>query len=49
MCHDWGGAVGWTFAALHPEMLIKLVAINKPHPATSNLYMKTTSQCITSW
>ena len=34
VAHDWGGAVAWTFAALHPEMLQRLVIINSPHPAT---------------
>jgi pimeloyl-ACP methyl ester carboxylesterase len=34
VAHDWGGAVAWTFAALRPEMLKRLVIINSPHPAT---------------
>jgi pimeloyl-ACP methyl ester carboxylesterase len=34
IAHDWGGAVAWTFAALHPEMQRRLVIINSPHPAT---------------
>lgn len=32
VAHDWGGAVAWVFAALHPEMLDKLVIVNAPHP-----------------
>ncbi len=32
VAHDWGGAIAWVFAALHPEMLDKLVIINAPHP-----------------
>jgi len=32
VAHDWGGAIAWIFAALHPEMLDKLVIINAPHP-----------------
>jgi pimeloyl-ACP methyl ester carboxylesterase len=34
IAHDWGGAVAWTFAALRPERLERLVIINSPHPAT---------------
>jgi epoxide hydrolase 4 len=30
--HDWGGAIAWTFALLHPEMVTKLVILNLPHP-----------------
>jgi epoxide hydrolase 4 len=32
VAHDWGGAVAWVYAALHPETLEKLVIINAPHP-----------------
>ena len=34
VAHDWGGAVAWTFAALRPALLERLVIINSPHPAT---------------
>ncbi len=30
--HDWGGAVAWTFAMMHPEMTQRLVILNLPHP-----------------
>jgi pimeloyl-ACP methyl ester carboxylesterase len=31
--HDWGGAVAWTVAHLHPERVSALVAMNCPPPA----------------
>lgn len=34
VAHDWGGAVAWTYAALHPARLERLVIVNSPHPAT---------------
>lgn len=30
--HDWGGAIAWSFAMMHPEMTEKLVVLNLPHP-----------------
>ncbi len=30
--HDWGGAVAWTFAMMHPEKTDRLVIVNLPHP-----------------
>jgi pimeloyl-ACP methyl ester carboxylesterase len=32
VAHDWGGAVAWSFAIAHPELLSHLVIINSPHP-----------------
>ena len=31
VAHDWGGAIAWTFAALYPRYVNKLVIINEPH------------------
>ena len=31
--HDVGGAVAWSFAVHHPEMLSALVVLDTPHPA----------------
>ncbi len=33
VAHDWGGAVAWSAAMRHPEMLEKLIIVNSPHPA----------------
>lgn len=30
--HDWGGAIAWTFAIVHPEMTERLVVLQTPHP-----------------
>jgi pimeloyl-ACP methyl ester carboxylesterase len=33
VAHDWGGAVAWSAAMRHPQLLEKLIIINSPHPA----------------
>jgi pimeloyl-ACP methyl ester carboxylesterase len=33
VAHDWGGAVGWSYAAAFPQRVERLVIINSPHPA----------------
>jgi pimeloyl-ACP methyl ester carboxylesterase len=30
--HDWGGAVAWTAALMHPVRLKRLIIVNAPHP-----------------
>jgi pimeloyl-ACP methyl ester carboxylesterase len=30
--HDWGGAVAWTAALLHPGRIERLIIVNAPHP-----------------
>jgi pimeloyl-ACP methyl ester carboxylesterase len=30
--HDWGGAVAWVAAALHPDVVSTLTALSTPHP-----------------
>ncbi len=34
VAHDWGGALAWNLAALHPQQLDRLAIINSPHPGT---------------
>jgi pimeloyl-ACP methyl ester carboxylesterase len=33
--HDWGAAVAWLFAAIHPDRVERLVAMSVGHPATA--------------
>ncbi len=30
--HDWGGAIGWTAATLHPSVVRRLSVVSVPHP-----------------
>src|SRR5215470_972732 len=30
--HDWGGAIAWMLAAHHPERLLSLTVLSRPHP-----------------
>lgn len=30
--HDWGGAVAWAAAFIHPEVVARLAILNMPHP-----------------
>src|SRR5271170_1040844 len=39
--HDWGAAVAWSVALLHPNRLSKLAILNVPHPAVMIRYLKT--------
>lgn len=32
VAHDWGGGVGWQFAADYPQMTDRLIILNAPHP-----------------
>lgn len=34
VAHDWGGGLAWTFAALMPQRVKRLVIINAPHPGS---------------
>lgn len=38
--HDWGGAIAWTVAADHPEVVERLVVLNCPHPTVYQAYLR---------
>lgn len=35
--HDWGGAVAWATAVIHPDRVRRLVSVSTPHPAALGL------------
>lgn len=48
--HDWGAAVAWSVALLHPNRVAKLAILNVPHPSVMRRYlMKNRSQLRKSW
>lgn len=47
--HDWGGAVAWTFAADHPDMLRRLAILNVPHPLQMLRGLRRPAQMKKSW
>ncbi|MCB9688236.1 MAG: alpha/beta hydrolase [Alphaproteobacteria bacterium] len=49
VCHDWGGAVGWTLATTHPERVATLSALNMPHPGVMARHLRTPKQLRRSW
>lgn len=47
--HDWGGAVAWALAALHPGRVEKLCVMNCPHPIIFHNRVLRPSQLRRSW
>ena len=46
--HDWGGAIAWSFAYFHPEMVEQLIVLNLPHPAKFAEGLRTPQQLLRS-
>jgi pimeloyl-ACP methyl ester carboxylesterase len=38
--HDWGAAVAWCAALLHPTRIAKLAIVNVPHPSVMRRFLK---------
>jgi pimeloyl-ACP methyl ester carboxylesterase len=48
--HDWGAAVAWSTALLHPQRISKLVVLNVPHPSVMRKFLSTRiRQLLRSW
>lgn len=48
--HDWGAAVAWSAAVLHPGRIAKLAVLNVPHPSVMRRYVYTRpAQMLRSW
>lgn len=47
--HDWGGAVAWWHAMLHPDQVESLSILNCPHPSHQGAMMTDFAQLKRSW
>lgn len=47
--HDWGGAIAWSAAYAHPELIDRLIVMNLPHPAKFAAGLRTPQQLLKSW
>lgn len=48
--HDWGAAVAWSAALLHPQRIAKLAVLNVPHPSVMRRFLNTRPhQILRSW
>lgn len=46
--HDWGGALAWMVATVHPERLLSLTVLSTPHPAALRKAMGSSTQMLRS-
>jgi len=50
IAHDWGAAIAWSLAEIHPERVSKLAILNVPHPQVMESYVYSHwSQLRKSW
>jgi pimeloyl-ACP methyl ester carboxylesterase len=48
--HDWGAAVAWSTALLHPKRVAKLAVLNVPHPSVMRKFLSARPrQLLRSW
>jgi epoxide hydrolase 4 len=47
--HDWGGAVAWTTAINHPDVVERLAVLNVPHPRRMLHGLRRPRQLLRSW
>ena len=47
--HDWGAAVAWAAAGLHPEVIERLAILNVPHPRRFLHGLRNPRQLLKSW
>lgn len=48
--HDWGAAVAWSTALLHPHRIAKLAVLNVPHPSVMRKFISANPrQLLRSW
>ena len=48
--HDWGAAVAWSAALLHPQRIAKLAVLNVPHPSVMRKFLtRRPHQFLRSW
>ena len=48
--HDWGAAVAWSTALLHPQRIAKLAVLNVPHPSVMRRFLTShPRQTLRSW
>jgi pimeloyl-ACP methyl ester carboxylesterase len=47
--HDWGGAIAYHLAAMHPEAVDRLAVVNAPHPSVMAKHIWRPAQLKRSW